>query len=99
VATLILSPEAAADLEEIAEYIASENVDAAIRVLAEIRQGMDRLKDAPEIGHSREDLTSEPLRFWPVRRYLIIYRASPEAVEVSRVLHGARDVEAILSGL
>ncbi len=98
-ATLILSPEAAADLEEIAEYIASENVDAAIRVLAEIRKAMERLTDTPEIGHSREDLTSEPFRFWPVRRYLVIYRASPEAVEVSRVLHGARDVEAILSGL
>lgn len=97
-AILVLSPEAAADLEEIADFIASENVDAALRVLTEIRQAMERLTDAPEIGHSREDLTSEPFRFWPVRRYLVIYRASPEAVEVSRILHSARDVESILSG-
>lgn len=98
-ASLILSPEAAADLEEIVEFIASENVDAAIRVWAEVREALERLTDAPEIGHSREDLTTEPLRFWPVRRYLIIYRASPEMIEVVRVLHGARDVEAILSRL
>lgn len=97
-AILVLSPEAAADLEEIADFIASENVDAALRVLTEIRQAMERLTDAPEIGHPREDLTSEPFRFWPVRRYLVIYRASPEAVEVSRILHSARDVESILSG-
>jgi plasmid stabilization system protein ParE len=41
VASLILSPEAAADLEEIVEFIASDSVDAAIRVLAEIREAME----------------------------------------------------------
>lgn len=40
-ASLILSPEAAADLEEIVEFIASDSVDAAIRVLAEIREAME----------------------------------------------------------
>lgn len=40
-ASLILSTEAAADLEEIVEFIASENVDAAVRVLAEIREALE----------------------------------------------------------
>lgn len=71
-ARLILSPEAAADLREIVDYVAAENAGAAMRVLAEIRKGMERLAETPGLGHVREDLTSEPLRFWPVLRYLII---------------------------
>lgn len=97
-ARLILSPEAAADLQEIVDYIAAENEAAATRVLAEIGSGMERLAETPGLGHVREDLTSEPLRFWPVMRYLIIYREAPGSVEIARILHGARDVEAILSG-
>lgn len=42
------------------------------------------------------DLASESLRFWPVYSYLIIYRPNSEPIEVVRVLHGARDISAIM---
>jgi len=67
------SPEASLDLLEIWEYIAADNVDAADRLEQEIRNAVNLLAENPEIGHFRRDLTSKPVRFWPVRSYLIIY--------------------------
>jgi hypothetical protein len=49
----VLHPEALTDLDDIWEFIASDNVGAA-----------DRL---PQVGHIRPDLTSRPLRFHTVR--------------------------------
>ena len=52
---------------------------------------MRRIAARPGLGHLREDLTDEPLRFLPVWSYLVIYRLT-DPVEVVRVVHGARDV-------
>jgi len=52
----------------------------------------------PGIGHYRTDLADEPLRFWRIRNYLIIYRSEAKPIQIVRVLHGARDVQAILGG-
>ncbi|MCP3959871.1 MAG: type II toxin-antitoxin system RelE/ParE family toxin [bacterium] len=93
----ILSPEAREDLIEIAEYIAQDSPKAARQVMKQLRSAMMRLAEMPGIGHLREDLTDEPLRFWPVFSYLIIYRPDRKPLEVVRVLHGARDVSSILA--
>jgi antitoxin ParD1/3/4/toxin ParE1/3/4 len=92
----ILSPEAADDLGEIVEFIARDSPDAARRFLEKLRDEMERVAATPGIGHLREDLTVEAVRFWPVGHYLIVYRVEKEPLEIVRVLHGARDVAAIL---
>jgi plasmid stabilization system protein ParE len=56
-------PDAFADLDEICEYIAQDNVDAADRVLADIHSTLTTLAGSPQIGHRRLDLTARPLRF------------------------------------
>lgn len=66
-------PEAEIDLDEIWEYIAVENVNAADRMTAAIHQALDNLVVFPNQGHRRTDLTSRPLRFIYVRDYLIVY--------------------------
>lgn len=48
------------------------------------------------IGHLRPDLTERPVRFWPVRSYLIVYRADIRPIQVIRVLSGYRDVATLL---
>jgi antitoxin ParD1/3/4/toxin ParE1/3/4 len=58
---------------------------------------MRRLAEMPEMGHLREDLAEEPLRFWPVYSYLIIYRPDRNPLEVVRVLSGYRDIADLLS--
>lgn len=57
---------------------------------------MRRIGSLPGIGHLRLDLADEALRFFRVYKYLIIYRPETTPVQVVRVLHGARDVQAIL---
>jgi len=92
----VLTPAAKADLAEIAAFIGRDNPRAAGRVLAEIRNAMRRLASSPRMGHLREDLVEEPVRFWPVYSYLILYRPETRPLEILRVLHGARDVRSIL---
>ncbi|HKI05272.1 MAG TPA: type II toxin-antitoxin system RelE/ParE family toxin [Thermoanaerobaculia bacterium] len=92
----VLTPAARADLTEIFNYISQDSPDSARRVLDELRGAMRKLSQMPEIGHYRQDLADEPLRFWPVYSYLIIYRFELRPLQVVRVLHGARDVRSIL---
>jgi plasmid stabilization system protein ParE len=87
-----LSPEAAADIREIWEYIARDSFRAARRVRLDIFDACARLASNPRIGHQRDDLTSKPILFWPVGSYLIIYRISQKSIEIVRVVHGAQDV-------
>ena len=92
----ILSPEANRDLDEIWEYIAEDSIDAADRWLAKLEKAINMLAEMPGIGHTRKDLTNKPVLFYPVGRYLIIYRADRQPIEVIRVLSAYRDVSRLL---
>lgn len=92
----VLTPEAVGDLDAIEEYLSGQSSGAPGRVLTELREAMRRLADMPGIGHLREDLADEPLRFWTVYSYLIVYRPETKPLQIIRVLHGARHVKAIL---
>lgn len=48
------------------------------------------------LGHTREDLTNKPVRFFTFKwHYLIVYKPS-KPIEVVRVLSGYRDIFNIL---
>lgn len=91
-----LSPLARQDLNDIWDYIAQDDLDAADRVINEIHEAILLISTMPGIGHSREDLTDKPLRFWPVRRYLIVYRPETELLEIIRVLSAYRNIHEVL---
>ena len=97
-ADFVLAPAARGDLVEIWDYyaITIDNVDVADRIRDELFAAFGELAKTPGIGHYRTDLVSEPLRFWRVRDYLIIYRCERQPLEIVRVLHGKRDVQALL---
>jgi toxin ParE1/3/4 len=93
----ILSPETRDDLREIRDYLVSQGGGRLARyVLQEIRAAFGLLADHAEAGHSRQDLTPLPVKFWPVFSYLIVYDPAARPVAIVRVLHGSRDVAAIL---
>lgn len=97
----VLHPEAYADLDEIWEYIADDNIDAADRVLEEIFRTIRSLADFPHQGHKRPDLTSRPLLFHAWRDYVITYAPDEKPLPVIAVLHGRRNprvIAAILKG-
>lgn len=84
------------DLAEIIDFIREDSPSAARRVLQEIRGAIQRLARFPELGHLRQDLTSEPLRFWPVYSYLVVYRAGRRPLEVVRIIRGTRGIIKLL---
>ncbi len=67
-----LSEDADLDLDDIWEYIAQDNIDAADRWLGKLFDAFQAIGRRPGIGHKREDLTPYPVLFFPVDSYLII---------------------------
>lgn len=94
----ILSSPAAADLRDILAYIADKSgPERADQVAARFRAMFTKLAGHPGLGHRRPDLTPSPVRFAALWSYLIIYKPGTEPLEIARVVHGARDVESLLS--
>lgn len=91
----VLHPDAAKDLDEIWEYIAADNIDAADRVREEIYDAIQSLIPFPYVGHTRPDLTSRPLRFQTVRDYVIVYAPDEKPLAIIAVLHGRRNPRVI----
>jgi len=91
------APAAAQDVEEIGDYIHAENPTAAGRFIAALRARCDRIADAPRSGAARPSLWPG-LRSIAFQRYVIFFAIAGDAVRIERVLHGARDIEAIFEG-
>ncbi|MFN0102657.1 MAG: type II toxin-antitoxin system RelE/ParE family toxin [Bryobacteraceae bacterium] len=96
-----LHPEAAQDITDTWEYIATDSPQAARRVREEILEAIRAIALFPHQGHRRPDLTNRPLRFKVVREYLIAYAPDESPLWVIAVMHGRRSprvMAAILRG-
>ncbi len=91
-ASFIINPEADQDLHDIWEFIALDDIEAADRWDTRLRQAFDLLGRNPGAGHTRKDLTDEAVLFWPVGRYLVIYRPNQLGAEILAVTQGSRDI-------
>jgi toxin ParE1/3/4 len=92
----ILTEQAAADIDEIWEYIAESNIDAADRSIERLLEAMQKLADRPGMGRTRSELADSRHRFWVENPYLIVYRVDTDPLQIIRVLHGARNLENLL---
>ena len=92
----ILTPRAKQDVNDIWDYIANDNIEAADRVLDALNNAVIKLAKNPGIGHWRAELTDRRHRFLLVYSYLIVYRHETKPLQIIRVLHAARDVQSIL---
>lgn len=81
-----VSPRAKQDLDEIWLYIAEDNVEEADKMMDAFHAKFRLLASQPILGKDREDL-APALRFFPVGKYLIFYRAE-NGVDIYRVLQG-----------
>ena len=95
---VLVSERARVDLFELVEHIAGDQPSAAHRLLDEALDAFKRLAEYPEIGRVRTSASfAGEVRWWVLPRFrmcIIVYRNESEAVEVLRVLHAARDVDA-----
>jgi len=94
-ASILVRPRAKIDLAEIWEHIAEDSVTRADAFIETIGQKLQTLAEQPNMGRMR-DVCGEGLRSFPVGRYVIFYRTLQNGIDVIRVLHGARDLEATL---
>jgi toxin ParE1/3/4 len=91
---VVVSPEADADIDDAAHYIAQGGIDAAVRFVDRLDAKLKLLAWMPNLGQARPELASG-VRSLPFGKYLIIYRLVIDGIEVVRVLHGARDLRRI----
>jgi toxin ParE1/3/4 len=86
---VIWSPRADADLLAIIDHIATDNLDAAYRVVVRIRAHAERLEYFPGLGRSgRVEGTRELVV--PRLPYFIVYEVHPAHVDILSVYHGKR---------
>jgi toxin ParE1/3/4 len=85
------SLSAAEDLERICERIERNNPEAARRVAQTIYGGCARLQDFPYIGRASSRMTGRRELVFPPLPYIVVYQVTQQAVEISRIFHGAQD--------
>ena len=88
---LVFAEPAARDLDDIIDYIALDNQDAAEKVYRAVAATAARLIDFPEIGRSGRLPGTREFAV-PSLPYLIVYEVGSEVVTILAVFHGARDL-------
>jgi toxin ParE1/3/4 len=96
VAKVLRKPQAEADLIEIWTYIAQDSPTRADKLLDEIDEKSQTLAQSPFIGKARDELGSK-IRSFPIGNYVLFYQPIEDGIEIIRVLHGARDIEALFN--
>ena len=82
---------AAEDLERICERIERDNPEVARRVARTIYDGCARLKDFPHLGRASSRVSGRRELIFPPLAYIAVYQVTEQAVEISRIFHGAQD--------
>lgn len=83
------SIRSSANVVDIRDYIASDNPQAAQKVLDEIRRAANSLRDFPMLGHMGRRAGTREL-VMPRSPYLIVYRLDVKKVRVVAVVHQSR---------
>lgn len=91
-----LTEPARSDLFDIWNHIAQDSLDTANRVMDDLERAMERLAEYPQLGHRRTDVHDLRYRFWTVYSYVIVYAPDTSPLQISRVIHGHRNVPAVL---
>jgi toxin ParE1/3/4 len=88
---ILVSPEAEADLEEIGDYIAQDNPHRAVTFIDEIRARFEAISRMP-LAYAERPEIDPGVRACVHGNYVIFFYATDRAVEIARVLHGARNI-------
>jgi toxin ParE1/3/4 len=91
---LFVTRAAEADLLEIWSYHFELSEKTADRTIDEITGKCDLLLEFPFMGRGRGELGTG-YRSLPVGNYVLFYRVAEVKIEISRILHGSRDLTGI----
>jgi len=92
-----VAPQAAADLDAIWYYVATESgsIEIANQLIDSITDRFFLLASHPYLGRARKDDFGVGCRSFPVGEYIIVYCVEDQGVLILRVAHGRRDLEAL----
>lgn len=98
---ILITPKANQDLDNLFDYIAQDNSNAALDFFDAARKTIANLAQNPGIGnfYSVSNSRLQGLRKVSVKgfeKYLIFYLASEDVLTVVRIIHGCRDIPTIL---
>ncbi|MFO7906573.1 MAG: type II toxin-antitoxin system RelE/ParE family toxin [Planctomycetota bacterium] len=93
--TLLFTPLAESDIEQILDFIAEHRPSTAAAVVARIREKCQLVAHHPEIGHRRAEFPGD-YHSSTLDRWVIFYRVTEDAVEIHRVLDGSRDIDHLM---
>jgi plasmid stabilization system protein ParE len=84
-------------LEEIYDYIASDNPRVAMRTVEAIYEKAQMLSAFPQIGYRYEEITDREVRILLYGHYRIAYLIKPNRdIDILGVFHGALDINRYL---
>jgi toxin ParE1/3/4 len=95
--SVVVRPQALADLAEIWAYIAQDSLKQADNFTDRVDRLFRALAKQPDMGRARPELLAN-LRSIPLGNYVIFYFPRKNRVEIVRVLHGSRDLDSLLEG-
>ena len=87
-------PLAAADILDIWDHIAEDSIEQADRWVDKLDEKFKLIATQPLMGRARDELAAD-LRSFPFGRYVIFYQPIEHGIDVVRVLHSARDIDAV----
>lgn len=90
-----VSAPAAADFEGIGDRIAERAPLSAVKFVRKLRLRANDIAILPHAGAPRPQWGLD-VRIVVLGKYLIVHRVRGETVQILRVLHGARDIDALL---
>ena len=96
------TPRVRRDLEQNADHVAEDSLDAALRFYDAAEAAFDELAEMPGMGSPRTFKNSRlgEVRMWPIpgfENWLIFYRPIKDGIEVLRVVHAARDIQGLFA--
>jgi toxin ParE1/3/4 len=86
-------PLAQTDILDIWDFIADDSVVAADRWVDDLDAHFRVLAAQPMMGRARDEL-APGVRSFPIGRYVVFYVPLVDGIDVVRVLHSARDIDA-----
>ena len=92
----IISPSASRDLNSIADYFLTRNLEAGEKLFQEFNKKCRNLAKFPNLGRSYAQIKPF-LRGLPLDGYIILYRVFEDGVEILRVVSGRQDLESLFS--
>ena len=86
------------DITNIAEYIATDNKIASVKLVDDFYKVFELLSNFPDTGSKKDDIKDKTIRIYTMKKnFAIVYRILNDKIEILRVLTRYQNIFAILN--